>query len=155
MIKFKMGGIEYECETAEEVVELQGELRGAQPRTIRAMLVGGPIGTSAAKSPWTAKLFQQFIETLGEPQKEILSLMITAGPVPDDIARMCLDLENNQQLAGVLSGISKQAAALDIPARAVFKIEKESKSGKTTTEYIVSREFLVMANEMNWPDTEE
>jgi hypothetical protein len=61
-------------------------------------------------------------------------------------------LETNKQLAGVLSGISKQAAAHDIPARAVYKIERESKSGALTKTYLAALEFLQIANQMNWPD---
>jgi hypothetical protein len=55
-------------------------------------------------------------------------------------------------LAGVLSGISKQAGANNISARSVFNIENESKSGEVTKTYVVSLDFLRIANEMNWPD---
>ena len=65
--------------------------------------------------------------------------------------REAVGVSANQQLAGVLSGVSKQAAALDLSARAVFTIENESKSGETTKTYVVSKHFLATANTCNWP----
>ncbi len=65
--------------------------------------------------------------------------------------REAVGVDTNQRLAGVLSGLSKQAATFNLPARAVFTIENESKSGETKKTYVVSNHFLETATENNWP----
>jgi hypothetical protein len=87
---------------------------------------------------------------LGESQKLVLQALLKNDKLTDTRLRNLLHLESNKQLAGVLSGISKQAAAHDIPARAVFKIENESKSGKVTKSYVTAPEFSWIALENNW-----
>jgi len=107
--------------------------------------------TGSAPSPWTAEIFLMFIESLGDSQKCILALLIQDHRITDEKLRRALKLDSNQQLAGVLSGESKQAAAHNIPARAVYFIENESKSGETTKTYVAAMDFLRMAQERNWP----
>jgi hypothetical protein len=104
------------------------------------------------RNPWNGDLFWKFIESLGDSQKLILSKLILKRSLKDKELRNLVGVKDNKQLAGVMSGISKQAAAHNIPARAVFKIENESKAGEVTKTYVVSLDFLRIANEMNWPD---
>ena len=54
-------------------------------------------------------------------------------------------MASNKQLAGILSGLSKQAAACHLSAREVFTIENESKAGETSKTYVIARHFLAMA----------
>jgi hypothetical protein len=89
---------------------------------------------------WTTEMFWRFIERLGSTQQHILD-QLRYAPRTDDELKADFNLKTNQQLAGVLSGISKQAAALGIPARSVFKIEKEYKSGKSITTYKLDAGF--------------
>ena len=72
----------------------------------------------------------------------MLALLVQQTRATDSQLREAVGVSTNQQLAGVLSGVSKQAAAFDLPARAVFTIENESKSGETTKTYVVSNIFL-------------
>jgi hypothetical protein len=106
------------------------------------------------KSPWDAQLFWKFVESLGQPQRQVLKLLLEHGTVEAELLRDALSMKSNQQLAGVLSGISKQAAAIGIPARAVFKIENESSSGEITKSYVVAQDFVAIAKESNWADNE-
>jgi hypothetical protein len=85
-------------------------------------------------------------------QERALGQLVRQHTATDEELRQFLNLETNKQLAGVLSGISKQAAAHDIAARSVYKIERESKRGTVTKTYLVALEFLQIANQMNWPD---
>jgi len=101
---------------------------------------------------WTAQVFRQLVDSLGESQKRVLTLLVRKNKASDEELRKTLKLESNQQLAGVLSGISKQAAALNIPARSIFLIENESKGGETTKTYAVASEFSYTATENNWLD---
>ena len=66
--------------------------------------------------------------------------------------RKVLKLDGNQALAGVLSGISKQAGSLNIPARSVYTVEDERRSGELHKTYVAANDFLRIANDMNWPE---
>ena len=99
---------------------------------------------------WDAEFFWKFVGNLGETQQSVLHLLVSRVRITDEELRTTLGLENNKQLAGVLSGISKQAAALGIPARVVYTIDKEFKSGEVTKTYVIAVDFLRIATEMNW-----
>ena len=159
MIKFRYRGIEVECSTEAEAKSVlayiaeQDEKRRVQNRSLLEVAIASV--TDAEKrerNPWNGDLFWKFIESLGDSQKLILSQLILKRSLKDKELRNLLDLQDNKQLAGVMSGISKQAAGHNVPARAVFKIENESKSGNVMKNYVVSLDFLRIANEMNWPD---
>ena len=81
----------------------------------------------------------------------MLALLVRQTRATDSQLRKAVGAATNQHLAGVLSGLSKQAAACNLPAREVFTIENESKSGETIKTYVVSKHFLETANENNWP----
>jgi hypothetical protein len=104
-----------------------------------------------AETPWTSEVFWNFIERLGNPQKAALFLLVTRRRVTDEELRKHLKVSNNQALAGVLSGVSKQAAALDIPARSIFEFENLRTAGKRRSIYTVAEKFLRIATDSNWP----
>jgi hypothetical protein len=145
-----------ECSTVEEfrgVIQTlndEEERLRQQGRTplhhLASLLAGG--------GHWDGQLFVRFIDALGGAQVRLLSLLVRRGSLTDQEMRTELALEDNKQLAGVLSGISKQAAALNIPARDVFTINKEFQAREFTKSYTVAVDFLRIATEMNWP-TEE
>jgi hypothetical protein len=158
MIKFRYGRIEVECATEEEATHVfqqmlaEDEKRRLQNRSVLEVAIASVVGSDKSGRPWTTDLFWKFIDSLGKTQKRVLSLLVTKRSLSDVQLRKLLNLQDNKELAGVLSGISKQAGANDIPARAVYKIENESKSGEIVKTYAVSLDFLRIANEMNWPD---
>ena len=69
----------------------------------------------------------------------------------DAALRQAVGVASNKQLAGILSGLSKQAAACHLSAREVFTIENESKAGETSKTYAIARHFRAMATANNWP----
>jgi hypothetical protein len=81
--------------------------------------------------------------------------LVLERSLSDKQLRQLLNFGDNKQLAGVLSGISKQAAAHRISARAVFNVENEFKSGDVTKTYVVAPDFLRLANDTNWPAEQE
>ena len=103
------------------------------------------------KFTWTPDYFTALIDRLGEPQKLALALLVTKKSLADEELRSALKVSGNQALAGILSGISKQAAALYIPARAVFNFENFRMGGKRRSDYLVSDEFRQIATSLNWP----
>jgi hypothetical protein len=159
MIRFRYGRIEVECATEEEATHVfqqmlaEDEKRRLQNRSVLEVAIASVVGSDKSGArPWTTDLFWKFIDSLGKTQKRVLSLLVTKRSLSDVQLRKLLNLHDNRELAGVLSGISKQAGANEIPARAVYKIENESKSGEIVKTYAASLDFLRIANEMNWPD---
>lgn len=104
-----------------------------------------------SKFAWTHDHFEALINRLGNAQKVALALLVNRRNITDEELRNALDVESNQALAGVLSGISKQAIALFIPPRAIFDFENIRVGGKRRSDYLVVDEFLKIAAEMNWP----
>jgi hypothetical protein len=159
MIKFRYGRIEVECATQDEATHVfqqmlaEDEKRRLQNRSVLEVAIASVMGKDKMQpTPWTPELFWSFINSLGDAQKLVLSGLVLKRSLSDKDLRRLLNLDDNKQLAGVLSGISKQAGANNISARSVFNIENESKSGEVTKTYVVSLDFLRIANEMNWPD---
>ena len=160
MIKFRFGDVPFECDTAEEASELLKQLQAEEEKKVRRerrspleSLIAGLAGWDEEhRSPWNRTSFWTFLESLGEPQKRVLTLLVQKRRLRDEELREALQLDSNKQLAGVLSGISKQAGAHNLPARAVYTIENERKSSQVTKTYVVALDFLRIANEMNWPD---
>src|SRR5215472_1523378 len=89
-----------------------------------------------SKFAWTPDRFLALVERLGKPQKIALALLVTKRSITDEELRTALNIRGNQALAGVLSGISKQAVALFIPPRAIFNFENFRSGGKRRSEYL-------------------
>lgn len=148
-----------ECSTAAEAIEILKHIEAEESKKIVRKTGGVNLNPFAAllqesivESSWTRESFWKFIESLGEPQKRILELLVKNHKVGDDHLRKALRLDGNQALAGVLSGISKQAGSLNIPARSVYTVEDERIAGQVKKTYVAALDFMRIANEMNWPE---
>ena len=144
MYTLKRGNTTITCQTSQEAMEL---IRHFEEQDRAKYL---PRAT-----PWTGVKFFDFIESLGTTQRRVLRMLVENGKVSDEELKKALKLESNQQLAGVLSGISKQAARRDVPARMIFRIENEFTSGTSAKFYVVADEFRDIAQDSNWPDGNE
>ena len=148
-------------ETAELIARVQAEdaqvlqrhiAAGGVPPALQQLVTVASMLGIIETSYWTGEKFWRLIESVGEPQKRLLELLVRKHRVSAEEMCKALELNSNQQLAGVLSGISKQAGSHDVPARAVFTIDNESRSGETTKTYVVAKmDFLKMATGQNWP----
>ena len=162
-IKFEYGGVPFIFDTPQEADEMLALLKkreaDAAIEQMRSRFFGY-MGEFQQKLnplvsfPWTRDTFISFLSRLGEPQKAALALLISHERVTDEELRHALNVPGNQALAGVLSGISKQAAAINIPARAIFAFENSRVGGKRRSEYLVAPEFRQIASELNWPPAE-
>ncbi len=153
MVKVHYRGVDYDCDTADEAFELGQRI--SQDREELAEYKQGithALYGTKRRHVWKAKYFEKFIESLGEPQQCILKFLVRESVVRDEELRKLMGIESNQQLAGILSGISKQAAALNVPARSVFTINNESNSGNIEKWYLIAEEFMDIAKQMNWPE---
>ena len=113
--------------------------------------IGAHIEDQVEVSAWSKDSFWKFIESLGEPQVKLLSLLVRQKKASDEDIRKLLNVDGNQALAGVISGISKQAARQNVSARAVYTIEDERKAGERSKTYVIAKDFAFVASQMNWP----
>lgn len=173
-ITFKYGGTSFTVDTAQEAAETlallkkqQAEQKSSRREALAQAWLDRKISRSRAfmnhaqnefsayldgnKYKWAPDRFNGFISRLGEDQKLILALLTTKNSVTDAELRDALHISNNQALAGVLSGISKQAVALSIPPRAIFDFENFRVGGKRRSDYLVADEFRSIAADLNWP----
>jgi hypothetical protein len=159
---FTKNGETFTAPTAEGLMQIRLLLKEQDAQAARKRVMSQMEGSHGeleshiaelAETPWTPEVFINFIDRLGNPQKSALSLLVTRPRVTDEELRKHLKVSNNQVLAGVLSGISKQAAALGIPARSVFEFENLRTAGKRRSTYSIADKFLRIATAMNWPQS--
>jgi hypothetical protein len=159
-IRIPFDGRYIECSTAEEAIAVLKHLAAESGKIITRVetnplalgsVISQVFGDRVHTSAWTRELFQEFIENLGDAPVQVLSVLVRQRKATDEELRKVLGVDTNQALAGVLSGISKQAGALNVPARAVYTVEDERKSGALTKTYAVAGDFLRMASDQNWP----
>jgi hypothetical protein len=153
MITIKYRGMVVSCETADEANALvqrifseenkPGSGRSLSPIEIALRSLIG----SGENSPWTSEGFWKFLDNLGDAQKRVLALLVRKGKASDVELREVADVRSNLELGGILTALSKQAAATNVPARAI--------SGENKKTYAIAMEFLSMASEMNWPPVED
>lgn len=159
-IRFKYGNVHFVADTPEEVEKtltlLQKRDAETRMKRILGLLNEGQIDDAndmirEGTFTWTSDLFVRLIDRLGDTQIAVLGLLKEARHATDDELRACVHVSNNQALAGVLSGISKQAAALGISARDIFSFENLRNGGKRRNIYKIANKFYEIANRMNWP----
>ena len=173
-IKFKYGGATFTVDTPQEAAETLALLKkqqADQARTRREALAQAWLDQKISRTKafmdhteeelsaylegdkynWTQERFDNLLSRLGEDQKRVLALLTTRNSISDAELRDALRVSDNQALAGVLSGISKQAISLYIPPRAIFKFENFRSGGKRRSEYLIVDEFRKFASDMKWP----
>jgi len=152
-IKFKYRGAEVTADTPEEAAKLLSLIQANEEMEgISRFFALGPTpdGILAAQSVWTPALFNNLLERLGDKPKKALELIVRNGYAFDDDLRTALEVPNNQALAGVLSGISKQAQSLGISPRTVFTVKGYRRDGKRWSRYDIAADFLDTAVQMGW-----
>ena len=146
------GAITITCETPEELQDAVDALRrGVGERPTVAEVVARSLGGIPDQNPWTPRVFSDFVQAIGSSQTTVLAWLLQHTRATDATLRQAVGVESNKQLAGILSGLSKQAAACHLSAREVFTIENESKAGETSKTYVIARHFRAMATANNWP----
>lgn len=160
-IEFEHGGNLFKVDTPEEAAALLALLDRREAAALRRSQYANALArlpvfarSSAAaeeyKSPWTPEAFALFIERLGKQQKAALDALLLHRIITDHELRTVLQVKDNQALAGILSGISKQAIAVNIPPRAIFRFENFRSGGKRSSRYEVADEFAQVARETGW-----
>jgi hypothetical protein len=158
MIRIPYQGQFILCDSHEEAIEvlkqLAAERKAEQEKRRTGLVAKFPLAEVFGPGQWTGELFWTFIESIGDSQRQALGLLVRKGRATDEEMRKILGVASNQALAGILSGISKQAASIDVPARSVYTVEDERKSGELTKTYAIAPDFLRIAKENNWTGEE-
>lgn len=164
-LRFKYGGIPFTADTPEEAAKFIALLKQQDADEAlktwfnRSKIINGEPGAIQAyieeevKIQWTPEKFMRFIGSIGPQQQRVLAFLVEQGRATDEELRNELKIKGNQTLAGILSGVSKQAAALGIPARSIFSFENFRSAGKRSSTYTIAEGFRHTALDMSWPLT--
>lgn len=143
-IEFEHHGKKYRADTAKEAADLQRLLdkqdldQGAQP--IRH---------------WPADVALEFLENLGELQQRFLAVLSQGASVQSEMVVRALGLDSEIALAGVISGLSKQAKKANVNPHNIYFVDVEW-TGKTKQRYFrMMNDFREALLELNWPDAWE
>ncbi len=161
-IRFEHNGTSYEADTPEQAAWLIDWLDNRAFTRAKAVEYHYDLSKVLTRHPgitpsppdesvWTPDIFRRFIERLGPAQKAALEGLILHRSLSDEALRDVVGARNNQALAGVLSGISKQALRCGIGPRAVFITDTIRSAGTRRNTYEIAPTFLDMARSLDWP----
>lgn len=159
-IKFEYEGKTFEVDSPEQVVALLDLLDKRSRSNARRLeyservleMAQATTETNGPSRIWTPTLFRRFIARLGPRQISILEWLVQGTRAKDSELRALVGAADNLALAGILSGISKHAIAVDMPARSVFNAHNlRSKGSRIGSMYEVAKDFARIAGEVRWP----
>jgi hypothetical protein len=104
--------------------------------------------------PWSSRDFIDFTERIKLQQRKLLAKLLEYGPttwLSSEKLRTLLGVSGNQALAGILSGITKVAMALDIAPERIYLQTTRFKHGKPERYYRCASGFLRVATQNGWP----
>jgi hypothetical protein len=145
MFKVVYQGVEIQCETADEAVEIAGKLSGqGTGRAVSRHESPGHMG-----SRWTASRFQAFIGQLQDKQRKFLrELTASSDGLTDSALRQTLGLSTNKAFGPILTGISRRAKKVGVSLQDVLTSEKMALvSGDQFLEFKASPAFAAVARE--------
>ncbi len=144
MFKVIYDGVEIQCETADDAVELAGRLRGSADFTNASSRQGAISG-----SRWTVSRFQNFSSLLRDKQRIFLQQLISSPDGQTDIAlRQRLGLNTNKGFGPILTAISRKAKKIGVDLKEVYTTEKLAHtSGEQVLEFKASPAFIKVAEE--------
>jgi len=104
--------------------------------------------------PWSAHDFDEFTQRIRTFQRRVLNRLLEFGGawLTDKKLREDLYISNNRILAGILSGISKVALAMDIEPQRAYLSRTRYERGKPVHLYRIAPAFLRAAKEHDWPE---
>lgn len=136
-------GVMIRCDTPQEAVEI-ARLLGGEP-------------DHPHYAPWRVDEFTEFVDRIQIMQRRLLNILIKAQCQPVKDSRLCsaLPASTNQALAGVLSGITKVAKAMDIEPSRIYYQRTEYKQGVPERRYYITPAFMKAAQDADWPSEDD
>jgi hypothetical protein len=136
-------GVTIRCDTPQEAVEV-------------ARLLGGePDHPHYAQ--WRVDEFTEFVDRIQITQRKLLNVLLKAKCQPVKDYDLCgtLGVSTNQALAGVLSGITKVAKAMEIEPSRIYYQRTEYKQGSPDRRYYITPAFMKAALDADWPSAND
>jgi len=136
-------GVVIRCSTPEEAANL-------------ARMLGGEPENPLVQA-WRVDEFTDFVNRIQLAQRRLLAALLEAKghSLKDFQLRDRLSLSSNQALAGVLSGITKVAQALEIDPKRIYIQHTTYSQGSPERRYWVSSAFQKAAMDADWPSASD
>ena len=136
-------GVMIRCDTPQEAVQV-ARLLGGEP-------------DHPHYAPWRVDEFTEFVDRIQTFQRRLLNVLIKAECQPVKDSQLCsaINASNNQALAGILSGITKVAKAMDIEPSRIYYQRTEYKQGSPERRYYITPAFLKAARDADWPSEDD
>lgn len=135
-----VGGVSIQCETAAEAVELARQAGGEQqPHAVK----GSHDKTAAVTgSRWTEQRVREFFRVIKERQRKLIdALLETPDAVTDDQLCKQLGLADGRSLAGVFTGLWKNAKKVGADPKELYKRNGITIGDKRQFEYTLAESF--------------
>ena len=148
-IEFKHRGRQWRADTIEEALELRKLLDEED----QAAAMSGEEPADQEVHSWTPDVVTELLQGLGDLQKSFLRALYehrTHVPSTDIVVALGLDAEVS--LAGVLSGLSKQAKKLDIMPWNLYDLQITWKGKAKTRSFKLKGAFRWALDELGWPE---
>ena len=114
----------------------------------------GDASDSPYSNPWRMDEFMDFVNRIQLQQRKLLAVLLrdpSHTQLPDHQLRVALGLDSNQGLAGVLSGITKVAQAMEIDPKRIYGQSTKYRQGLPERKYWLTDAFRQAAQNADWP----
>jgi hypothetical protein len=147
-IEFTYRGRTWRADTPEEAIALRRQLEKAEDFTDWLENPVDPL----PKSTWTHDAVMELLQTMGVQQHLFLRELIKKGKLTSDQVRRALHLDSEVALAGVISGLSKQAKKAGFAPSDLYSVAVSWSGKDKTRTFELEPQFESTAKELGWPD---
>jgi hypothetical protein len=148
MYRVSIDGIEINCDSADEALQLVGHARG------HATMGNGSRSDQVANtqvngSRWTSTRFQNFDGLLNDTERRVLQELIeNPDGIPDATLRQALGLSSNRSFGPIFTGLSRKAKRVGVSFEDVLSSATVRLSnGQTVREFKAVAPFLRVASD--------
>jgi hypothetical protein len=150
-IRFIQDGKQWEADTPEEAIRLRESLRIA---ALRSNTEAGERLQLSEENVWTPDVFTEFIESTGTLGQAFIKYLLKRPRVliPSSEIAKALKLKREIELAGVLSGLSKQLKKLHLRPHQLYFVDVCWNGKEKERSFAIDAGFEVAATEIGWPE---
>jgi hypothetical protein len=143
-----IGSVAVDCDTPEEVIDLAK--RAGSDSVPSARSVKTLERLSAEGSRWTEKRANEFFRLIDGKQRKLVDILLEHEDGRTDAQLLQqLSLTGGKQLAGVLTGLVKNAKKVGADPKELYVKKPVSIGGKRGYEYFLSDSFRSVAKNLN------
>jgi len=147
--KVWIGSVAIDCDTADEALELARRAEGETAPSLRAR---HSENTGNEGSRWNEKRAQEFFRLIEGKQRKLIDALIEhKDGRTDEQLRQLLSLDNGKQLAGVFTGMWKNAKKVGADPGELYIRKPVSIGGKRIHEYFLTDSFRNVASQAAKP----